>query len=121
MTTQQESVKTASKSTDGRALPFTGEEAATQASGMGEAVMKDSQEALKEITAGSHEWMEWARKAYGANLKAFQALIGCRTVKAAAAIHANLIQDHVKLMMDSNHRVITAMAKSIGGKPAHSK
>jgi hypothetical protein len=109
------------KPTTDHASPQLGEAAAIEASGMGQAVMKDSQAALKEITAGSHEWMDWARKAYEANLKAWRGMAGCRTPSAVADVQSRWFQDHAKLISDGQHRMTTAMAKSIGARPAHSK
>jgi hypothetical protein len=109
------------KPTTEHASPQLGEAAAIKASGMGQAVMKDSQAALKEITAGSQEWMGWAQKAYQTNLKAWQGMFGCRTPSAMADVQSRWFQDHAKLIADGYHRTTAAMAKSIGGSPAHSK
>lgn len=96
--------------------PIRGEAAALAASKMGVAAMNEGQAALKEIQAGSREWMGWAQGAYRANLGAWQALVGCRTVQAAAAIHANLMQEHLRLLMDNGRRTTIAMAKSTRAK-----
>ncbi len=125
MTTQQEPPKGVTtshgKPSTDHSRPQLGEAAAIEASGMGPAIMKESQEALKEITAGSNEWMDWARKAYETNLKAWQGMVGCRTPSAVADVQSRWFQDHAKLISDGHHRMTTAMAKSIGAQPAHSK
>ena len=52
-----------------------GEAAALEASGMGEAIMRDGEAVEKEIEGASHQGMGWARKIWGA-------LVGDRSAKA---------------------------------------
>ncbi len=92
--------------------PQLGEAAALKASGMGEAAMKDGQAAMKGIEAGSRQWMDWAQKAYQANLAACQALMTARTPKAVAAVHTALAQEHLKLMLDNGQQMAGTMMKS---------
>ena len=72
---------------------------------MGEAAFTEGQAALKGMQAGSKEWAGWAQDAYQANVRAWQALLGCRTAQAAMSIQTNLMQEQLKLLMDNGRRM----------------
>ncbi len=98
--------------------PQLGEAAALAASGMGEAVLKDSEQAVKEIEAGATHWKSWAQGAYQANVKAWRALMGCRSASAVAAVHSRLMADHIELMMGNGRLMTAAMVQASGGHDA---
>jgi hypothetical protein len=91
--------------------PQLGEAAALGTSGMGEAIRKDGEAVVKEVEGASRQWMNWAHKAGQANLKAWQALMGCRTAKDVAAVHSGLMQQHLDLMTNNSPRLTPAVAK----------
>jgi hypothetical protein len=91
--------------------PQLGEAAALAASGMGEVVMQHGEAVAREMQAGSRQWMTWVQKGWQTNLKAWQALMMCRSPTAVLAVHTVLMQEHLKLMASAGPRLAPAVAK----------
>jgi hypothetical protein len=109
--THSGSNKTADRgSADGMAKTVEAAEAALREAGVD--VASESKAALNGMMAGSHEWMTWAQDAGQANMKAWQALIACRTPKAAISIQTALMQEQFKLLADNTHRMSMATWKT---------
>ena len=78
----------------------------------------ESETALKEIQAGSQEWIGWARDACQANVKAWQALLSCRTAQAAMTVQTNLAQQHMRLLMGHGRHMTAAFLQAGPTKPS---
>jgi hypothetical protein len=94
------------------AKPSEGEAAALEASGMGQAAVEETQAAFKGAQAASREWARWALGAYEANVRAWHALLGCRSIEAAISIQSTLAQEHVRLLAENGLRARKAALKT---------
>jgi hypothetical protein len=90
----------------------TAEAAEAALKGAAAEVASESKAALNGMMAGSHEWMTWCQDAGQANMKAWQALIACRTPKAAMSIQTALFQEQFKLLADNTRRMSMATWKT---------
>jgi hypothetical protein len=84
---------------DGFAKSVEAAEAALQEAGAG--ATSEGKAAITGMLASSREWMSWAQDAGQANMEAWQALLACRTPKAAMAIQSALFQEQFKLLAHS--------------------
>jgi len=76
-----------------------------EAAEMVRAVVDEGQAEIKEMQAVSREWMTWAQDAYQINVKAWQALLSCRTAQAALSIQGALLQEQLKLLAKNGQRM----------------
>jgi uncharacterized protein YukE len=82
---------------------------------------KEGGAAMKQIEAGSQEWMGWARDAFQANVKAWHALLGCRTAQAALTVQTNLMVEQVKLLMGHGQHMTAAVLQAAPAKRSRPK
>jgi hypothetical protein len=91
---------------DGSARTIEAAEAALHEAAPGAA--SEGQAAVNEVLAGSRDWMGWAQKAGQANMKACQALLGCRSLPEVMSVQSGLFQEQFKLLADNTRRMTMA-------------
>jgi hypothetical protein len=114
MTTQQEihngAEKTIRQAQDGVAASVNAAETALKNASAD--VADQSKAALSGMLAGSREWLDWARDAYQANMRAWQALVACRTAQTTLSIQQTLMQEQFKLFAENSRRMSMATWKT---------
>jgi len=91
---------------DGSARTIEAAEAAIRQASLG--ATSEGQAAVNAVLAGSRDWMGWAQKAGQANMKACQALLGCRSLPEVMTIQSGLFQEQFKLLADNMRQVTMA-------------
>jgi hypothetical protein len=82
---------------------------AAQQAGMSLGAAADYGAAVTEgFRDGSQAWMSWAQDSVRLNLEGWQALMGCRTAPAAAAVQGRMVQDQVNLLLLGSRRISEA-------------
>jgi hypothetical protein len=129
MTTPHDAHNGSAKTTGrGRSDDFSGPaeapDLALASADMAQEALDEGEAAAKRLHVNSIDWFDWAQASYAANIKAWIALFGCRSVPAAMAVQSSLFQEQTKIFVDHGRCMQmtswnTALKSSEGHKRPH--